>query len=92
MFGGQVGQGIDPQWHSHASIPKTIIDLLGLPAIGVPRVDNAPSMATLVNAATTRPLRPPRAPSSPNPPRLTPPPHRPRRGRGRPPSTNPYRR
>ena len=26
MFGGKVGQGIDSQWHSHASIPKTIID------------------------------------------------------------------
>jgi len=35
MFGGRVRQRIDPQWHSHASIPKTIIDLLGLPAMGV---------------------------------------------------------
>ncbi|HEY6794512.1 MAG TPA: alkaline phosphatase family protein, partial [Kineosporiaceae bacterium] len=39
MFGGRVRQGIDERWHSHASIPKTISDLLGLPAIGIPRVD-----------------------------------------------------
>jgi len=26
---------VDPRWHSHACIPKTIIDLLGLLAIGV---------------------------------------------------------
>ena len=74
MFGGQVRQGIDPQWHSHASIAKTIIDLLGLPAMGVPRVDDAPSMAALVNAAATRPVPPPPGTliTQPSPPTPTP--------------------
>ncbi|MDQ6945495.1 MAG: hypothetical protein M3256_04320, partial [Actinomycetota bacterium] len=58
MFGGKVAQGIDAQWHSHASVPKTIIDLLGLPAMGVPRVDQAPSLAHHVDAALTRPAPP----------------------------------
>ena len=58
MFGGKVAQGIDPQWHSHASIPKTVIDLLGLPAMGVPRVDTAPSLAAHVDASLTRALPP----------------------------------
>src|SRR5664279_5484399 len=55
MFGGKVSQQIDPEWHSHASIPKTIIDLLGLPPLGVPRVDAAPSLAHYVHKALTRP-------------------------------------
>jgi len=54
MFGGKVAQGIDPKWHSHASIPKTIIDLLGLPPMGVPRVDAAPSLAARVDPALNR--------------------------------------
>jgi hypothetical protein len=62
MFGGKVSQQIDPEWHSHASIPKTIIDLLGLPPMGVPRVDQAPSMAHLVQDALTR--TPPPVPGS----------------------------
>ncbi len=74
MFGGQVRQGIDPEWHSHASIPKTIIDLLGLPPMGVPRVDDAPSLAHLVDPTLTRPVPP--APGStvvqPAPPTPTP--------------------
>jgi hypothetical protein len=56
MFGGHVIQQIDPEWHSHASIPKTVIDLLGLPAMGVPRVDTAPSLAHLVDLNS--PVRP----------------------------------
>ena len=59
MFGGAVRQGIDNAWHSHASIPKTIIDLLGLPPFGVPRVDQAPSMAGRVGALRNRPAPPP---------------------------------
>lgn len=47
MCGGQVRQHLDTQWHSHASIPKTIIDLLGMPPIGVPRVDSAPTWPTM---------------------------------------------
>jgi len=58
MFGGKVRQGIDPRWHSHASIPKTIIDLLGLPAMGVPRVDGAPSLASFVDTSLSRPQPP----------------------------------
>ncbi len=58
MFGGRVKQGIDPEWHSHASIPKTIIDLLGLPPLGVPRVDTAPSLAGRVDPAVLRPVPP----------------------------------
>ena len=58
MFGGRVAQGIDPHWHSHASIPKTIIDLLGLPPMGVPRVDTAPSLAWHVDTRLNRPEPP----------------------------------
>jgi hypothetical protein len=58
MFGGQVQQHIDTQWHSHASIVKTVIDLLELPALGVPRVDTAPSLAHYVDASLSRPAPP----------------------------------
>jgi Phosphoesterase family len=81
VFGGAVMQGIDNTWHSHASILKTIIDLFKLPAFGVPRVDQAPSLAARVNAALKRPTPPspgtmvtqPTAPS-PRPKPLPPPP------------------
>jgi hypothetical protein len=58
MFGGRVIQGIDNTWRSHASIPKTVIDLLKLPPLGVPRVDTAPSLAGRVSATKTRPTPP----------------------------------
>jgi len=58
MFGGKVKQGIEAQWHSHACIPKTIIDVFGLPAMGVPRVDSSPSLVDLVDSSLTRPLPP----------------------------------
>ena len=58
MFGGAVVQGIDPEWHSHASIPKTIIDLFGLPPIGIDRVDTAPSLAGRVDLTLQRPAPP----------------------------------
>ncbi|MCW2752737.1 MAG: hypothetical protein JWQ32_148, partial [Marmoricola sp.] len=58
MFGGMVKQGIDPRWHSHASLPKTVIDLLELPAMGVPRVDTAPSLAERVDPSLSRPVPP----------------------------------
>lgn len=58
MFGGAVTQAIDPEWHSHASIPKTICDLLGLGTFGVPRVDDAPSLAHLVQPGLGRPVPP----------------------------------
>jgi hypothetical protein len=59
MFGGPVKGGIDSRWNGHTSIPRTAIDLLGLPPLGVPRVDDAPSLADLVDAS---------APASPTPP------------------------
>ena len=58
MFGGQVMQGIDNQWHSHASIPKTIIDLLGLKPMGIPRIDAAPSLIGRVQQTLSRPEPP----------------------------------
>lgn len=58
MFGGKVGRRIDSSWHSHASIPKTIIDLFGLPNFGVRRVDTAPSLAGFVNLVKPQSLPP----------------------------------
>lgn len=58
LFGGQVAQGIEAEWHSHATVPKTVIDLLGLPAFGVARVDGAPSLASRVTAGLNR-VQPP---------------------------------
>ena len=72
VFGGQVKQGIDTNWHSHAVIPKTAIDLLGLKAFGVPRVDSSVSLAGLIDATLTRPAPPALGsaivqPTAPNP-------------------------
>jgi len=58
MFGGQVRQGIDTNWHSHAVIPKTVIDLLGLAPFGIPRVDSSASLAGRVDAKLARPVPP----------------------------------
>jgi len=58
VFGGQVKQGIDLNWHSHAVIPKTVIDLFGLPPFGVPRVDTSASLAGRVDATLMRPAPP----------------------------------
>lgn len=83
IFGGQVKPGIDSRWCGHASITKTAIELLGLPALGVPRVDRAPTLADLVDptrAAGPAPpaygstLEIPTAPSPPIPPHPVPPP------------------
>ena len=83
MFGGLVKRGIDSRWTSHVSIGKTVLDLLGLPPLGVPRLDRAVSLADLVNAAPTTPAPPPfgaaitqpRPPSpAPQPAPLPPPP------------------
>jgi hypothetical protein len=56
MFGGHVKAGVDSRWCSHVSIPKTAIQLLALPNLGVPRVDNDPGLADLVDP--TRPANP----------------------------------
>jgi hypothetical protein len=83
IFGGQVKVGIDSRWCGHSSIPKTAIDLLGLPALGVPRVDQAVSLADLIDptrapnpappafGTTIKLPDPPAPPITPNP---TPPP------------------
>jgi hypothetical protein len=74
MFGGQVKPGIDSRWCGHASVTKTAIDLLGLPALGVPRVDTAPSLADLVDPARAPSPAPPaygsavQVPPAPDPP------------------------
>src|SRR5579859_3375555 len=58
MFGAMVPQAIDTAWHSHASIAKTAIDALGLPPLGVPQVDGAPTMIGLVDHRASRPEPP----------------------------------
>jgi hypothetical protein len=75
VFGGQVKQGIDVNWHSHAVIAKTVIDLFGLPPFGVPRVDTSASLAGRVDATLTRPPPPAYGTSivQPTPPEPTPP-------------------
>jgi Phosphoesterase family len=74
MFGGTVKPGIDSRWCSHVSIPRTAMQLLGLPALGVPRLDDDPGLADLVDPART-PSAPPPAfgttitvPPAPDPP------------------------
>jgi phospholipase C len=58
MFGGHVGRAIDSRWCSHTSIPKTAIQLLGLPDLGVPRLDDDPGLADLVDANIVNPPPP----------------------------------
>ena len=58
MFGGPVKAGIDSRWNSHVSIGKTVLDLLGLPPLGVPRLDGAPSLANLVDTTASNPPPP----------------------------------
>jgi hypothetical protein len=87
MFGGHVRPGIDSRWCSHVAIPKTAIQLLGLPPLGVARVDDDPGLADLVDA-TIRNAPPPsfgtrlRIPRPPQPPPASrpppPPPSKPR--------------
>jgi phospholipase C len=74
MFGGPVRAGIDSRWNSHVSIGKTVLDLLGLPPLGVPRLDDAPSLADLVDTSLSHPLPPAFATtiSQPAPPSPTP--------------------
>jgi hypothetical protein len=74
VFGGQVVQGIDSAWHSHASIAKTAIDALGLPPLGVTQVDSAPSMIGRVNPTLVRPPPPAYGSTIVQPPPPSPPP------------------
>lgn len=57
MFGGAVPHVIDSRWCSHVSVPKTALQLLGLPPLGVPRVDDDAGLADLV--APTASVAPP---------------------------------
>lgn len=58
MFGGHVQQGIESNWHSHACLARTVIDLFGLSAFGISRVDTARSLSGRVDAALDRPAPP----------------------------------
>jgi len=59
MFGGPVKPGIDSRWNGHPTIGKTVLDLLGLPPLGVPRLDNAPTLADLVDTGAKPSAAPP---------------------------------
>ena len=76
MFGGKVKAGIDSRWNSHVSIGKTVLDLLGLPPLGVPRLDGAPSLADLITSTPDTPPPPALGTTitQPTPPTPTPPP------------------
>ncbi|MCY0906201.1 alkaline phosphatase family protein [Arthrobacter sp. H14-L1] len=58
MFGGPVKAGIDSRWSTHAGIPKTVMQLLGLPKLGVDRVDNDPGLSDLVDSSLHNPPPP----------------------------------
>ena len=59
MFGGRVTAGIDHRWCSHASVTKTAMQLLGLPALGVARVDGDPGLADRVQPSAAVAAPPP---------------------------------
>jgi phospholipase C len=74
VFGGRVPAVIDHRWNSHVSIGRTVLDLLGLPPLGVPRLDDGPSLADLLTPTPTTPV-PPRFGTTitqPTPPQPTP--------------------
>ena len=71
MFGGPVAPKIDSRWNSHVAITKTALDLLGLPDLGVPRVDQDPGLSDLVSDHPVTPAPPP----APNAVSLPPLPH-----------------
>ena len=81
LFGGRVKPGVDSRWNSHVSIGRTVLDLLGLPPLGVPRLDDAVSLADLITSAAATPppptfgtsIRQP-VPPSPTPDPVPPPP------------------
>jgi hypothetical protein len=75
MFGGQIRGGIDHRWCSLVSVLKTVIQLLGLPALGIRRVDRAAGLADRVDPALA--VAPPPSPGDPLP--VPPPPSPPRR-------------
>jgi hypothetical protein len=73
LFGGHVKPGIDSRWCSHVSIPKTALQLLQLPPLGVPRLDSDPGLVDLIDRAVSSPPPPaygetPAIPPQPSPP------------------------
>jgi phospholipase C len=84
MFGGRVRRGIDHRWCSHVTLGKTALQLLGLPPLGVPRLDDDPGLADLVDTSATAKINPspppfgttitPPAPPKPTPAPTPPPP------------------
>jgi hypothetical protein len=82
MFGARVRAGIDRRWCSSASVPKTAMQLLGLPALGVDRVDRDAGLADRVDPSVRvasppshgDPIPIPPAPSPPRRPHPPPPP------------------
>jgi hypothetical protein len=59
VFGGHVKPGIDSRWCSHVSVPKTVLALLGLPPLGVPRLDDAPGLSDLIDCSRPAAAPPP---------------------------------
>jgi Phosphoesterase family len=80
MFGGRVRPGIDHRWCSQTSVLKTVLQLLGMPALGVARADDDPGLVDRVEPTATTAPPPPhgtpiRIPPAPSPHRRpTPPP------------------
>jgi hypothetical protein len=79
MFGGRVRRTIDSRWCTHSSVTKTAVQLLGLPPLGVPRVDQDAGLVDLVDLSANAVISPvPPAHGStiiqPKPPKPTPPP------------------
>jgi hypothetical protein len=73
IFGGAVPSRIDHRWCSQASVLKTVMQLLGLPAIGVRRVDRDAGLADVVDPTASVPPPPAhgapiRIPPRPDPP------------------------
>jgi hypothetical protein len=58
LFGGRVPAAIDSRWCGHASVARTVLQLLGLPPLGVPRVDRDAGLADLVGGAAATPPPP----------------------------------
>ena len=73
MFGGRVRAGIDHRWCSLVSVTKTAMQVLGLPALGVRRVDRDRGLADRIDPklgippppAFGAPIHVPAAPSPP---------------------------
>jgi hypothetical protein len=58
VFGGPVRPGIDSRWCSHVSVPRTAMQLLRLPHLGVPRLDTDAGLVDLIDAAHSNPPPP----------------------------------